>query len=266
MKENLSNLSKTLGRNHLKNFAKELAKPGITDYQKCVLLMKVQPLLESSRIPRRPSQNGEIVSLVTFNGEAKNYGFLYQTAFFMNVSGLFLNDVTVERDGSVKFAYNKLKRRQERTFSQTSKAIQELLDKSPYKTAYSRVEIILENTKKIVNQRLQLKFRKKHSNGPEKVFRMNRFLWKYGSPELKENLRKGEISYQQAYKNLKASIEFPMTVNEFKKILISEKVLKPQINPPIKVPIPVRCLFRMGRIEINWKTKRRASEEVSQVT
>lgn len=241
---NISNLSKVFQTKHLADLAKELNRPGITDFQKCALLLKAQPFLESSRMKGKSAQTRELLSLVTFRGQAEGYSPSYQTSFYTQVSGLVLNDIKPERIESVSHAYNKLKRRQERNFSQTAKSIKELIEKSPYKSHYAQAEIILENTKKFVSQRMRTKFRLKVFNGSDEVFCMCKFLWRYASTEYKKSIRKGEISPPKAFRSLKALIEFPMTVNEFKKLLMEKKSPKIEPKAKVKVPIPVRCLFR----------------------
>jgi len=257
MKQNLSNLSKSFGINHLADVAKELAKTDLPDYQKCILLFKAQSLLESSRQVKRSAQTGEMLSLVSFSGQAQGYSSGYKVCIYMQVVGLYLNGI---KEHNIKFItgeYNKLKRCQERKFSKTYKAIQELLEKDPYQNNYSQSEIILQNTTKIVSQRLRSKFRLKLFKGSDDIFGMCKFIWNYAKPDYKNFVRKGEIVPQKAFRDLKSSIEFPMTVEEFRRLIEEKK--NPQ--PKLKVHVPVRCLFRMGRIELNWKQKRRVIGE-----
>jgi len=254
---NLSNISRVFGINQLNDTVQSFSKPGLTDYQKCVLLFKVQHLLESNSTPGRSAHDKEMVSLVEFTGKAKAHKKQSKPIFYVLVSGLYLNGIKPEKIQKPYMEYRALKKRQERKFSKTAKAIQELLEKDPYKNDYSQAEIILQNTIRIVSQSLHIKLRKKLFIGTNNIFSRCKFLWRYASPELKEQLREGKISPKQAYSKLKASIEFPTTVKEFKR-LIEEKR-----NSRSKPQHPVRCLFRWGRIEINWKQKRRKNEYVT---
>jgi hypothetical protein len=198
---------------------------------------------------------------VEFTDKGKNYNDLSKPSFYRMVEGLHLNDFKESAIKSLQKEFDALRRHQERDFSKTAKVIQEKLDNAPYKNQFSQASIIFSNTEHIVSQKLRSKFRKKLFKGSEPTFSRCKFLWDYLGLTSRRAIHRGELSALKVFKELKESIKFPMTVEDFRDLLMDKKFPKIEPKAKVKVPIPVRCLFRLGRIELNWKQKRRVIGE-----